>query len=84
MTGRRQWLPGAAAIVPMPTILSVKDIPVVFTIHNIGYHGVFPPESLDAPRGISASAVHPGGIEFSGNANFLKGGSYLFGLPDGQ
>jgi starch synthase len=51
----------------------VKDIPVVFTIHNIGYHGVFPPESL-ARAGIPQGLFHPGGIEFFGNANFLKGG----------
>src|SRR5882762_3876228 len=51
----------------------VKDIPVVFTIHNIGYHGVFPPESLTR-AGIPQSLFHPGGIEFFGNANFLKGG----------
>jgi starch synthase len=46
---------------------------VVFTIHNIGYHGVFPPESL-ARAGIPQGLFHPGGIEFFGNANFLKGG----------
>jgi starch synthase len=52
---------------------AVKDIPVVFTIHNIGYHGVFPPDSL-ARAGIPQTLFHPGGIEFFGNANFLKGG----------
>ena len=52
---------------------SVANIPVVFTIHNIGYHGVFPPDSL-ARAGIPQSIFHPGGIEFFGNANFLKGG----------
>src|SRR6202035_2659569 len=41
--------------------------------HNIGYHGVFPPESL-ARAGIPQGLFHPGGIEFFGNANFLKGG----------
>src|ERR1700757_340169 len=51
----------------------VKDIPVVFTIHNIGYHGVFPPEALGR-AGIPQGLFHPGGIEFFGNANFLKGG----------
>ena len=52
---------------------AVAHIPVVFTIHNIGYHGVFPPDSL-ARAGIPQSIFHPGGIEFFGNANFLKGG----------
>jgi starch synthase len=51
----------------------VKDIPVVFTIHNIGYHGVFPPDALGR-AGIPQGLFHPGGIEFFGNVNFLKGG----------
>ena len=52
---------------------AVKDIPVVFTIHNIGYHGVFPPDAL-VRAGIPRGIFHPGGIEFFGNVNFLKGG----------
>jgi len=52
---------------------AVMNIPVVFTIHNIGYHGVFPPEALGR-AGISPALFHPGGIEFFGNLNFLKGG----------
>ena len=52
---------------------AVKDIPVVFTIHNIGYHGVFPLDAL-ARAGIPQGLFHPGGIEFFGNVNFLKGG----------
>jgi len=51
----------------------VRDIPVVFTIHNMGYHGVFPKEALDR-AGIPAGVFHPGGIEYFGNVNFLKGG----------
>ncbi len=51
----------------------VRDLPVVFTIHNIGYHGIFPREVLDR-AGIPAAVFHPGGIEFFGNVNFLKGG----------
>ena len=51
----------------------VKNLPVVFTIHNIGYHGVFPKESLER-AGIPPGVFHPGGIEFFGNVNFLKGG----------
>jgi starch synthase len=52
---------------------AVRNLPVVFTIHNIGYHGVFPKESLER-AGIPAGTFHPGGIEFFGNVNFLKGG----------
>lgn len=51
----------------------VKDIPVVFTIHNMGYHGVFPKSALES-AGIPSGVFHPGGIEFFGNLNFLKGG----------
>src|SRR6516164_1929339 len=52
---------------------AVKAIPVVFTIHNMGYHGVFPRDALER-AGIPAGVFHPGGIEFFGNVNFLKGG----------
>jgi starch synthase len=51
----------------------VKNLPVVFTIHNMGYHGIFPKEALER-AGIPTSIFHPGGIEFFGNVNFLKGG----------
>jgi len=51
----------------------VKNVPVVFTIHNIGYHGVFPKDALER-AGIPPAVFHPGGIEFFGNVNFLKGG----------
>jgi starch synthase len=52
---------------------AVRDLPVVFTIHNMGYHGIFPRETLDR-AGIPAAVFHPAGIEFFGNINFLKGG----------
>ena len=52
---------------------AVMNIPVVFTIHNIGYHGVFPADAL-VRAGIPQSIFHPGGLEFFGNLNFLKGG----------
>ncbi len=52
---------------------TVRDLPVAFTVHNMGYHGVFPKESLDR-AGIPPAVFHPGGIEFFGNVNFLKGG----------
>jgi starch synthase len=51
----------------------VRDIPVVFTIHNMGYHGRFTREVLER-AGIPPGVFHPGGIEFFGNVNFLKGG----------
>jgi starch synthase len=51
----------------------VRDMPVVFTIHNMGYHGLFPREALDR-AGLPSAVFHPGGIEFFGNVNFLKAG----------
>jgi starch synthase len=51
----------------------VKDIPVVFTIHNMGYHGQFPRDVLERV-GLPPRLFHPEGIEFYGSVNFLKGG----------
>jgi len=51
----------------------VKDLPVVFTIHNMGYHGQFRRDVL--PRiGLSDMLFNPAALEFFGNVNFLKGG----------
>jgi starch synthase len=52
---------------------AVRGIPVVFTIHNMGYHGVFSRDALER-AGIPTGVFHPRGIEFFGNVNFLKGG----------
>jgi starch synthase len=51
----------------------VKDIPVVFSIHNMGYHGQFPKDVLERV-GIPQGLFHPSGIEFFGSVNLLKGG----------
>ena len=52
---------------------AVKDIPVVFTIHNMGYQGHFGKDVVER-AGIPASVFQPGGIEFFGKVNLLKGG----------
>ena len=52
---------------------AMKDLPVVFTIHNMGYQGLFGKEVLER-AGIPASVFQPGGIEFFGKINLLKGG----------
>ncbi|MBI2883359.1 MAG: glycogen synthase GlgA [Candidatus Methylomirabilis oxyfera] len=45
----------------------------VFTIHNLGYQGLFPPEVL--PRLMLPRALFtPAGLEFYGKGNLLKGG----------
>lgn len=51
----------------------VKNTPVVFTIHNMGYHGQFSRDVLDRV-GIPATIFHPEGLEFYGSVNLLKGG----------
>src|SRR5712671_3930826 len=51
----------------------VKDLPVVFTIHNMGYHGLFRREVL-ARVGIPELLFNPGALEFYGDVNLLKGG----------
>ena len=51
----------------------VKDVPVVFSIHNMGYHGQFTRDVLERV-GLPAALFHPTGIEFFGSVNLLKGG----------
>ena len=51
----------------------VKDLPVIFTIHNMGYHGQFRRDVLTR-NGIPAELFNPGALEFYGDVNFLKGG----------
>jgi starch synthase len=50
-----------------------SDTASVFTIHNIGYQGLFPGAKLNT-CGIPLSEFHPGGIEYWGNISLLKGG----------
>ncbi len=45
----------------------------VFTIHNIGYQGLFPGAKLDT-CGIPSWEFHPDGIEYWGNISLLKAG----------
>ena len=51
----------------------VKDTPVVFSIHNMGYHGQFTKDVLERV-GLPQALFHPAGIEFFGSVNLLKGG----------
>src|SRR5207248_1622802 len=46
----------------------MKDIPVVFTIHNMGYQGQFSRDAMDR-AGIPAATFIPGGVEFYGDVN---------------
>jgi starch synthase len=51
----------------------VENLPVVFTIHNMGYHGQYGRDVLDR-AGIPSPLFNPGALEFYGNLNLLKGG----------
>jgi starch synthase len=50
-----------------------QTLPVVFTIHNLAYQGLFARDVLSRAD-IPVAVFHPGGIEFFGNVNLLKGG----------
>jgi len=52
---------------------AVRSLPVVFTIHNLAYQGVFPPTVLRR-IGLPDSLLTIDALEFYGNVNFLKGG----------
>jgi len=51
----------------------LRSVPVVFTVHNMGYHGLFPREILGR-LGLPESLFHMEALEFYGRVNFLKGG----------
>ena len=68
-----------AALVPVyirehfgddPTFGGVK---ILFTIHNLGYQGIFGPEALPL-IGLDPKLFNPAQLEFFGKVNFLKGG----------
>lgn len=50
-----------------------RDVPVILTIHNMGYHGLFPRDVL-ARIGLPQSLFDPQGLEFYNQVNYLKGG----------
>lgn len=47
--------------------------PVLFTLHNLAYQGIFPPAALPY-AGIPAHLFDMHGVEFYGRVNFLKAG----------
>ncbi|HTP44916.1 MAG TPA: glycogen synthase GlgA [Candidatus Acidoferrum sp.] len=83
---KRVWLPDVmhchdwqAALVPVllrtqyANDPNVRSIPVVFTIHNVAYQGVFPPDAMRR-IGLPDQLFAIDGLEFFGNVNYLKGG----------
>jgi starch synthase len=53
-----------------PTFLGTKTL---FTIHNLGYRGLFPSTAL-AEAAIDPSVYRPDGLEFYGQLSYIKGG----------
>jgi len=51
---------------------ALNNIPTVFTIHNLGYQGVFPPDALGRV-GLGPELFTLEGMEFYGQVSFLKG-----------
>jgi starch synthase len=56
-----------------PTFAGVKTL---FTIHNLGYQGLFPKAAL-ADAALDPALFRPDGIEFFGRASYIKGGIAL-------
>ncbi len=52
---------------------ALRKLPVVLTIHNIGYSGLFPRSVLER-TGLPATLFHIDALEYYGKVNFLKGG----------
>jgi starch synthase len=53
-----------------PTFGGVKTL---FTIHNLGYQGLFPKSAI-ADVGLDPGVFRPGGMEFFGRIAYIKGG----------
>src|SRR5271166_466419 len=51
---------------------ALRELPVVFTIHNMGYHGAFPREAMKK-IGLPESLFSIDAMEFYGRMDFLKG-----------
>lgn len=68
-----------AAMVPvyLRTVYSqrpeLKGAAVLFTVHDFGYQGIFPPHDFSL-TGLSWELFTPGFLEFYGQLNLLKGG----------
>ena len=51
---------------------ALQELPVVFTIHNMGYHGAFPRDTMKK-IGLPENLFSINGMEFYGRVNYLKG-----------
>jgi len=80
-----EWMPDVlhmhdyqAGLIPILLREAYRDDPhyrrigTVYSIHNMGYQGIFPPETLDL-IGLSADLAYATGpLEFYGKVNFMK------------
>ena len=51
----------------------VGGVPVVFTIHNLAFQGIFPADTLDQ-IGLPRDVLHVEAMEFHGRISYLKAG----------
>jgi starch synthase len=83
---KRVWLPDVvhchdwqSALVPVLLRTQhssdpvVRSLPLVFTIHNLGYQGLFPQETM-RKIGLPDNLFTMDTLEYYGKVNFLKGG----------
>ena len=69
------WQAGLAPVLlktAYATDPALPRIPTVFTIHNMGYQGLFPPDALQR-AGLGWDLFTTDRLEFYGMVNFLKG-----------
>ena len=66
------WQTGLA---PAYLRLSGSQTPIVMTVHNLAYQGIFPPKTL-THLNLPVSSFSIEGTEYYGNLSFLKAGLY--------
>jgi starch synthase len=70
------WQTGLVPTYLRTTLQGVRELQmtgVLFTVHNLGYQGLFGTEALAAAN-LGRDLFHPSGIEFYGKVNLLKAG----------
>jgi starch synthase len=59
---------------PYKQAIGLSNTATVFTIHNIGYQGIFTPEKLSVTGLPGPQFFHPEGLEYWGSISLLKAG----------